>query len=145
MCQYCFHLLICELLRESKYEGKELTALSSEIHELRSNIPTTMICPLFVTWDMKSSHDDYDLRGCIGTLSSQKICTVLGEYVFSSAFRDRRFHPIVINEVPYLRGAVSLLVNYEDCNDCLDWEVGVHGIIIKFCHKETDFSGELRF
>jgi hypothetical protein len=31
-----------------------------------------------------------------------------------------------------LRVGVSLLVKYEVCQDCLDWVVGVHGIIIKF-------------
>ena len=52
----------------------------------------------------------YDLRGCIGTLTPQPLATALGEYAIISAFRDQRFEPIRIQEVPRLRVAVSLLV-----------------------------------
>ena len=31
---------------------------------------------------------------------------------------------------------MSLLVSYEECLHCYDWEVGRHGIIIKFAVKE---------
>ncbi|GMH90845.1 hypothetical protein TL16_g11884, partial [Triparma laevis f. inornata] len=50
----------------------------------------------------------------------------------TSALRDRRFSPIELSELPTLRCSVSLLVEYEDCNDCYDWIVGTHGIIISF-------------
>jgi len=46
--------------------------------------------------------------------------------------RDKRFDPISKYEIPYLRVAVSLLINHEKCLHCLDWIVGVHGIIINF-------------
>lgn len=40
-----------------------------------------------------------------------------------SAFRDRRFPPIQAKELPYLQCTVSLLTNYENAANYLDWEV----------------------
>ena len=54
------------------------------------------------------------------------------EYVYLSAFRDRRFSPITADEVSDLRCSVSLLVDYEPGKNAYDWEVGTHGIIIEF-------------
>ena len=56
----------------------------------------------------------------------------LEEFAITSALHDRRFDPISLHELPSLRVGVSLLIKYEECQDCLDWIVGVHGIIIKF-------------
>jgi len=75
---------------------------------------------------------EYDLRGCIGTLSPKSLDRALSEFAITSALHDRRFDPISLREVPSLRVGVSLLVNYEECIDCTDWIVGVHGIIIEF-------------
>ncbi len=49
-----------------------------------------------------------------------------------AAFNDTRFSPIELNEIPYLHVGVSLLTNFEPANNCLDWEVGKHGIEIEF-------------
>lgn len=75
---------------------------------------------------------DYDLRGCIGTLAPRPLNFALAEFAITSALHDQRFDPIALNELPFLRVGVSLLVKYEECNNCFDWTVGVHGIIIKF-------------
>ncbi|XP_027365408.1 uncharacterized protein At2g38710 isoform X2 [Abrus precatorius] len=48
------------------------------------------------------------------------------------ALRDRRFPPIQAKELPFLECTVSILTDYETANDYLDWEVGMHGIIIEF-------------
>lgn len=55
-------------------------------------------------------------------------------YVFEplSALRDSRFKPIGKEEFNKLHVCVSLLLNFEDGNDYLDWAVGVHGIRIEF-------------
>lgn len=75
---------------------------------------------------------EYELRGCIGTLAPRQLKKALSEFALSSAFKDRRFNPISLHELRELRVGVSLLVKYEECQDCFDWKVGVHGIIIKF-------------
>lgn len=74
----------------------------------------------------------YQLRGCIGTLGPRKIVDAVGEYAIIAALKDRRFRPITLTELPLLRVSVSLLVQYESCQDAYDWIVGVHGIIITF-------------
>eukprot|EP00577_Skeletonema_sp_RCC1716_P020880 CAMPEP_0113385428 /NCGR_PEP_ID=MMETSP0013_2-20120614/7461_1 /TAXON_ID=2843 ORGANISM="Skeletonema costatum, Strain 1716" /NCGR_SAMPLE_ID=MMETSP0013_2 /ASSEMBLY_ACC=CAM_ASM_000158 /LENGTH=305 /DNA_ID=CAMNT_0000268183 /DNA_START=65 /DNA_END=982 /DNA_ORIENTATION=- /assembly_acc=CAM_ASM_000158 len=74
----------------------------------------------------------YELRGCIGTLAPRHLQHALSEFAITSALHDQRFDPISLHELPLLRVGVSLLVKYEECQDCLDWIVGVHGIIIKF-------------
>ncbi|KAJ8499725.1 hypothetical protein OPV22_010277 [Ensete ventricosum] len=57
------------------------------------------------------------------------IGTVVSEYC---ALRDRRFPPIQAKELPFLECTVSILTDYEPALDYLDWEVGIHGLIIEF-------------
>ncbi|KAG0239643.1 AMME chromosomal region protein 1-like [Mortierella sp. GBA43] len=52
------------------------------------------------------------------------------EYPF--AFKDGRFPPIAKKELVSLVCNVSLLTDFEDGKDYLDWEIGVHGIWIEF-------------
>ena len=107
---------------------------------------TTVECPLFVTWEKEvvvrggrggggggARGGHRQLRGCIGTLSPKSLGS-LKEYVYSSAFKDRRFSPIASHELSMLACSVSLLVAYEEVGkgNVMDWEVGVHGIIIVF-------------
>ncbi|AWP00351.1 putative AMME syndrome candidate 1 protein-like isoform 3 [Scophthalmus maximus] len=40
------------------------------------------------------------------------------------------------DELPRLFCSVSLLTNFEDVGDYLDWEVGVHGIRIEFFNEK---------
>lgn len=70
------------------------------------------------------------LRGCIGTFTPRPIAEGLEIYTEQSAFGDRRFAPISADEVPNLQCCVSFLIEFEDCDGYLDWEVGVHGIYI---------------
>lgn len=93
--------------------------------------------PLFVTWNIfppnsrKSSlQSSPRLRGCIGTFEPYPLAQGLAEYASISAFKDRRFSPISQSELSRLECGVSLLTGFEECDDHLDWEVGVHGIYI---------------
>lgn len=45
----------------------------------------------------------------------------------ASAFDDKRFAPITLSEVQLLNCSVSLLMDFEDGRDCLDWQVGHAG------------------
>mmetsp|Transcript_53085 Transcript_53085/g.72701 ORF Transcript_53085/g.72701 Transcript_53085/m.72701 type:complete len:162 (+) Transcript_53085:56-541(+) len=83
--------------------------------------------PLFITW-MKNG----DLRGCIGTFQANKLGKTLQRYSLIAAVQDTRFDPISMDELPTLRAEVSLLTNFEEIQDPLDWEVGKHGIEIDF-------------
>jgi uncharacterized protein (TIGR00296 family) len=59
-----------------------------------------------------------------------------------SALRDRRFNPVSLAECPQLRVSVSLLVQYEECEHCHDWTVGIHGIMISWIDdlRQTEYS-----
>ena len=57
-----------------------------------------------------------------------------------SAFRDDRFRPVMLEEVPHLECEVSLLHSFEKARNPLDWEVGKHGIMIDFEVEDQSFS-----
>jgi AMME syndrome candidate gene 1 protein len=63
--------------------------------------------------------------------------TGIPEYALISAFRDHRFHPIQQSELESLECVISLLVEFEDAESYLDWEIGKHGIYISFPHPST--------
>jgi AMME syndrome candidate gene 1 protein len=89
--------------------------------------------PLFVTWNTISSRSgSRSLRGCIGTFESQSLGVGLSEYAITSAVHDMRFPPVELSELPSLEVAVTLLTDFEDCDDAMDWELGVHGLRISF-------------
>jgi uncharacterized protein (TIGR00296 family) len=139
MCYHCFDVLTDSLKSKSGNKKRSNTALP-EFGLLLAD--ASVECPLFVTWEIKKSptSENYNLRGCIGTLSPRLLVSSVGEYALTSAFRDRRFSPITASEMALLRVSVSLLVQYEECANVFDWEIGKHGILIKFCERGVDYS-----
>jgi len=119
MCHYCFAVLLHHFNSTADPPSPDFS-----VDESSSS-------PLFVTWEKRKGHR-YILRGCIGTLSPRLLKVAIGDYALTAALRDRRFNPIQPAELSELRVGVSLLVNYETCENVYDWEVGVHGIIITF-------------
>lgn len=92
--------------------------------------------PLFVTWNTVSPRTGHtSLRGCIGTFESQELGEGLAAYAITSAIQDMRFDPISKRELPSLEVAVTLLTNFEDCDDPMDWEIGTHGLRISFTDR----------
>ena len=113
MCLQCFHVLVKELTSSRNMSRSLSTSLHEHDETFARAIPATAECPLFVTWDKRKllhGESDFRLRGCVGTLSPRPLGTSIAEYALTSALRDRRFDPIRLHEVPYLRVAVSLLV-----------------------------------
>jgi len=82
--------------------------------------------------DDDDEEDHYRLRGCIGNFSPLSLYSGLKEYAITSAIHDMRFDPIDIRELPRLLCSVSLLINFEEGSDYMDWEIGKHGIWIEF-------------
>ncbi|XP_018493927.1 AMMECR1-like protein [Galendromus occidentalis] len=130
MCFYCFDVLYNNLHHmESPSEPK----FTNESY------------PLFVTWKVGL---EKRLRGCIGTFIPTKLHNGLKDYALTSALKDSRFEPISKDELPRLTCAVSLLTNFEDAKDYLDWEIGTHGVRIEFetekgCHRSATFLPEV--
>lgn len=139
MCFHCFDVLIHKLsMTNHSVASVERPAFADQLSD------ASIECPLFVTWQIRSlnqrhasSLDPFQLRGCIGTLSPRPLVSSVGQYALISALNDRRFPPITLPEIPFLRVSVSLLVNYESCEHCHDWTVGVHGIMIQW-HDEHE-------
>jgi len=116
MCAYCFDVLIAH------FRGQ------------RPSLPSfdcSVSVPMFVTLNSTNKDNGLSLRGCIGSLQPKPLSS-LADFTHSSAFRDRRFEPLLEYEIANLHISVSLLVNYEDIEYYMDWEVGVHGILIEF-------------
>ncbi|PFH36396.1 DUF51 family protein [Besnoitia besnoiti] len=134
MCAWAFDILIAHL------EGRE--PRPEPPASVQSLSARGVSCPAFVTWMKRRkgscfSRREADLRGCIGSLSPIPILDV-GDYVLTSALRDRRFKPISLKEVPQLKCHVSLLHSYETAATALDWDVGVHGTTISFCGERGE-------
>lgn len=120
-CVYCFDVLSYHLSENQDEFPKAPFDIS-------------ISCPLFITL-----HKSNQLRGCIGTLSPCSL-SKMQDYVYSSAFRDRRFEPVTAEEMPFIDLSVSLLVEYETGDHCLDWEVGKHGIIIELIENNKSYE-----
>lgn len=117
MCFFCFDVLSCYLNRSSPPKSPTFT---------------NEAFPIFVTWRGGS---EKKLRGCIGTFSPLNLHDGLRDYALRSATKDNRFQPIDKGELSDLDVYVSILTNFEEADNYLDWKIGVHGIRIKFrCH-----------
>lgn len=117
MCFFCFDVLV-----------NHLNHVAPPKNPCFTNDPF----PLFVTWELGK---DKRLRGCIGTFKATNLHLGLRDYAIQSATKDERFHPINKDELNNLYVSVSILTNFEEADDYLDWEVGVHGIRIEFFNE----------
>ena len=91
--------------------------------------------PLFVTWKTLGGK----LRGCIGSFKSAPLDQNLKNYALAAALRDSRFKSIRMKEIPNLKCEVNLLVNFEEALDPYDWEIGIHGVIVKFDGRQSTY------
>jgi len=97
-----------------------------------------------VTWK-KAKGNGLQLRGCIGTLEPRYMHSAVGDYALTSALRDRRFQAIQESEVPKLHCTVSLIFGFQKSQSCMDWEIGVHGLIINFHDPHSGHSRSATF
>jgi AMMECR1 domain-containing protein len=110
LCAHCFNVLTCY------FNGAETPPLPMHwSHGIE--------CPMFVTLHIISG-SGMKLRGCIGTLSPRPL-EAISEYVMLSAFEDKRFSPLRHEELQHLDISFSALVNFEDAQNYLDWEVSM--------------------
>lgn len=114
MCFYCFDVLANHLNHPTPLKKPKFT---------------NDAYPLFVTW---TTGKDKRLRGCIGTFTATNLHAGLRDYAIQSATHDSRFQPISSSELVDLNVSVSLLTNFEEADNYLDWQIGVHGIKIEF-------------
>ena len=127
LCYLCFEALENKVLRQNS------TKVSSCVVK-----KTNDAYPLFVTWKIGDS-----LRGCIGNFQPLPLYSGLQEYAVVSGMEDPRFPPISAKEIPDLNVGISLLHTFEKGKDCLDWEVGKHGIDITIDGYSATFLPEV--
>jgi len=96
--------------------------------------------PLFVTWNTLRGGGDKRLRGCIGTFHAQGLEHGLAEYAMVSAFQDHRFRPIGQRELMGLQCSITLLYDFEEVGDVMDWVLGEHGVRISFRSGGRSYS-----
>ena len=103
--------------------------------------------PLFVRWQKKVVPGIPDASmnfvqrqfvpaGTSGSFLPQPLSSVR-ELVFKSASEDPRCMPITLDIVDDLEVTVFVIVSYETARDPMDWEMGVHGMLISF----EDYKG----
>lgn len=141
------HAAYCFACLDAAFDKREPTSLHDIDSQWRSycdqtghdddNMPADALddaaqTPLFVTWNIYKN-GRHSLRGCIGTFEPQPLKTGLRDYASIAAFQDTRFSPIQSKDLPSLQVCVTLLTNFEaPVSDPLDWEIGLHGLRIKF-------------
>lgn len=125
LCVYCFDVLRNHFLKDTDAKIDFPEAFKEKSY------------PLFVTW---TTGEEKELRGCIGTFEPGKFETNLSRYALIAALKDNRFSPINQRELPALNVGVSLLTDFEECKDPLDWKVGTHGIEIDFKYHGKEYG-----
>ena len=103
--------------------------------------------PLFVRWRKKAVpgipdssmnfvERQFSQAGTMGSYLPQPFSSVR-ELVFKSATDDPHCMPITSDIVDDLEVTIFVIVSYETARDSLDWEIGVHGMLISF----EDYKG----
>jgi MEMO1 family protein len=73
-----------------------------------------------------------ELRGCIGYIAPMKsLIETVRDVAGYAALNDRRFPPVVANELPQLDYEVSVLSPLRHVQDVKQIQVGTHGLLIK--------------
>ncbi|SCW01754.1 LAFE_0E06524g1_1 [Lachancea fermentati] len=101
---------------------------------------------LFITWKKRTakSPEHYQLRGCIGTFAKIPLLEGIERYSLIAALEDHRFPPIAPSEISSLKCSCNILQNFkviysgsDQKGDIYDWDIGVHGIELRFKDPQT--------
>lgn len=150
---WAFYSLYSYLNKGSKFEGNHkssdhikfdpsLTIINQKLFPEFDPIDFNEKKSLFITWKKKAKHgNEYHLRGCIGTFSKLPCYYGIERYSLLASLEDPRFPPITRDELPLLKCGCNILSNFTTIylnnnqtitGDILDWEIGKHGIELKF-------------
>ncbi|KAG0232574.1 hypothetical protein BGW42_008088 [Actinomortierella wolfii] len=93
--------------------------------------------PVFVSWHKNAQtqpdgEPELELRGCIGNFKAEPLIDNLSEYAVISARRDGRFEEVGYHELKDMYCTVSILLRFEEAKHYLDWEIGKHGLRLKY-------------
>lgn len=86
----------------------------------------------FVTLHMRNVAGESMLRGCIGTVQTQKPrYQTIQEMAVAAATRDPRFEPVTKEELDDIEIEISLLGELQTLTDVNELEIGKHGLLIQ--------------
>lgn len=85
-----------------------------------------------MSWYTRGEGDALRLRGCIGTFAPQTLPDGLAAYACRAAMEDSRFAPMEPHELAAQVCSVSFLTPMEPCRDVWDWQLGTHGVYVRF-------------
>lgn len=99
-------------------------------YELPKDEVFSQKCGIFV-----SLHQGGELRGCIGYIKGYKdMVQSVMEMAQAAAFRDHRFMPLTVDELPDLEIEISLLGEMELVTNPEEIEIGRHGLFLEHPH-----------
>ena len=80
-----------------------------------------------------SFYIDDNLRGCIGTIEPvfENVVLEVINNAISSAFKDPRFKPISLQELPYLKTKIDFIINIEKIDNLESLNPRKYGVIVK--------------
>ena len=79
-----------------------------------------------------SLHIGEELRGCIGTVSSNSsLCDLVERMSYAAAFKDPRFPPLSREEYENVKLEISVLTPLHKINDISEIIIGTHGLLIR--------------
>jgi len=126
-----FSLLAMHTLYEA-IDGKS----SMKLPESNNSALDSPSPPLFCTFNIRRSGNDFDLRGCIGTLakpSRKSMRQAICDYAIIAGQQDSRFDPVdTLEELKQMSCTISLLTEEVPIDKWDNWEVGTHGTTIEF-------------
>ncbi|KAH7712921.1 AMMECR1 domain containing protein [Aphelenchoides avenae] len=122
---YCFDVIIARLKNEP--EPPCPAEIPDEQH------PLTVTWKNFTEWNLsKNRPPPIGNRGCLGSFDPLPLREGLKKYAIASAFEDKRFEEVTLEEVPDLHCSLSIIKSLEEIKDYRDWTVGTNGIRIHF-------------
>ncbi len=81
-----------------------------------------------------------ELRGCIGHMAEDTpLKSVIGQMAIQSAFNDRRFSPVQMEEVDDLEIEISVLTPYQKVSSAEDIVIGRDGVLIRKNNRSAVF------
>ncbi|SCV05891.1 LANO_0H17458g1_1 [Lachancea nothofagi CBS 11611] len=142
---YAFYQLYAHFHNSADSKRRSFEAIHKQLYPnyVVKSSRTTEKTSLFITWKKKGEkHQDYNLRGCIGTFAKLPLLRGIEKYSLIAALQDHRFPPISQAELPTLKCSCNILHSFQTIfsgkkGDIFDWEVGVHGIELTFKEPTT--------
>ncbi|MDC7245897.1 MAG: AmmeMemoRadiSam system protein A [Sphaerochaetaceae bacterium] len=102
--------------------------------QVKEDPPEEVIHPQGVFVTLKTKHKDYtSLRGCIGNIEGNRpIYENVYQLAKESAFKDPRFPPLTMKELPSICIQISILSKLKPISSMDEVILGTHGVVYEY-------------